>query len=714
MSQNPQSSSKLQFRIEAENPGTAARAACFETSHGEVKTPIFMPVGTQATVKGQSVDSLRTVGSRVLLANTYHLMLRPGTDVFLKVGGIHRFMNWDGPVLTDSGGFQIFSLPHRREMNEEGARFRSYVDGEMHMLSPEESIRIQKCIGSDIMMVLDQCISSTASFAEAKAAMELTHRWAVRSLEAADGRGDGGPRKAALFAIVQGACFHELRRRSADFLTQLPFNGFAIGGLAVGESRAEREEFTEATAALLPKNFPRYLMGVGTPIDILEAVHRGVDMFDCIIPTCFAQRGVAFTSHGKIQFRRTVYKFLEEPVDASCICNTCKNYSRAYIHHLVKCEELLGWQLLATHNLTFYHRLMSEIRTSILEGYFLDYYQTRRKELIRSDEDNPIVPPNIRQRPSQNLGNYEIYRAHAALEKSNASLGRAGGRGAEQSQLLARIRQISSGEIMHSVPDPMDESNRLYVEQSRLVHQLVQTPTNLGATPLVIWDVGLGAASNAMAAVLCFERLYSDSGPSSNLRPLQILSFERDLDSLTLATKYTKHFPHLRHPAPHNLLAHGNWKHESGLLQWNLYKGCFLETFKSATSPDIIFYDPFSSKTDSPLWTAETFSDLFKYCNKNAPAKKVELYTYSGSTAVRAALLHAGFFVARGVSIGLKSETTVAFSPGEAGEGLLGSEWLQRWERSGAKFPIDVVEAEARSKFEEKIRGHFQFGHPRE
>src|SRR4029077_5427523 len=364
--------SRLHFTLERESTGSKARAATFQTLHGEVKTPIFMPVGTQATVKAQTVDSLKTTGTRVLLVNTYHLLLRPGPEVLKKFGGIHRFMNWDGRVPTDSGGFQIFSLPHSREMNEDGARFQSYVDGKSFLLSPESSIEMQKAIGSDIMTVLDQCILSTAPYAEAEAAMELTHRWAERSLRA---RNDSAQ---ALFGIIQGACHHDLRKKSAAFLTKLPFDGLAIGGLAVGETRRERYELTGLVTEHLPKHLPRYLMGVGTPIDILESVHRGVDMFDCIIPSQLAQRGVAFTSHGKLQLRRSVHKFMEESLDAQCNCQTCKQYSRAYIHHLVKSDEFLGWHLLGIHNMAFYHRLMGEVRDSILRDDFPSYYETKR------------------------------------------------------------------------------------------------------------------------------------------------------------------------------------------------------------------------------------------------------------------------------------------------------------------------------------------------
>jgi queuine tRNA-ribosyltransferase len=382
----------LDFKVLAKATGCSARTARFQTLHGEVQTPIFMPVGTQATVKGLTVESLKAVGSRMLLANTYHLLLRPGPEVFRKFGGIHRFMNWDGPVLTDSGGFQIFSLPETRKMSEEGALFQSYVDGKKFLLSPELSIDTQNAIGSDIMMVLDECVPSTSSHPIAEAAMNLTHRWAKRSLIA---RGDS---PQALFAIVQGACFTDLRKQSVDALCsmefeQRSFDGFAIGGLAVGESKAQREDFTELAASLLPVEKPRYLMGVGTPLDILEAVYRGVDMFDCIIPSSLAKRGTAYTSLGKVHVYRGAYKFSEAPLDANCSCSTCTTYSRAYLHHLIKSDEYLGWKLMSKHNLFFYHQMMREIREAITADTFLDYYKRNREAWARGDEENPMKYP---------------------------------------------------------------------------------------------------------------------------------------------------------------------------------------------------------------------------------------------------------------------------------------------------------------------------------
>lgn len=377
----------MQFQLFKEASGCAARTARFQTLHGEVQTPIFMPVGTQATVKGLTIETLKDVGSNVLLANTYHLMLRPGVEVFKKFGGIHKFMNWDRPVLTDSGGFQIFSLLNERKITEEGARFKSYIDGKVFLLSPEESIAVQTAIGSDIMMVLDQCVPSTSTHKVAEKAMHLTHRWAARSLAARTNEGQ------KLFGIVQGACYEDLRRASADALCSMDFDGFAIGGLAVGETKSQREDFCELTASLLPKAKPRYLMGVGTPLDILEAVYRGVDMFDCIIPSNLAKRGTAFTSLGKVHIYRGVYKMSEAPLDANCVCDTCRDYSRAYLHHLIKADEYLGWKLMSQHNFFFYHQMIREIRAAINDDSFLAYYQVKRVSWAAGDEENPMNHP---------------------------------------------------------------------------------------------------------------------------------------------------------------------------------------------------------------------------------------------------------------------------------------------------------------------------------
>ncbi len=385
---------RLSFTLEKTATGSKARAGVLRTDKMDVQTPIFMPVGTQATVKGIKTYELEELGANILLANTYHLLLRPGPEVFEKIGGIHRFMNWKRMVLTDSGGFQIFSLPNSRRMTEQGAEFRSYTDGKLILLSPEKSIATQLSIGSDIMMVLDQCVPGDSDHRTARKAMELTHRWALRSLAA---RGD---ERAALFGIVQGACHADLRRESAAFLVEQGFDGYAIGGLAVGETKQEREDFTELSAELLPAQKPRYLMGVGTPIDLLEAVHRGVDMFDCIIPSAYAKQGKAYTSQGMLKLERSCYKFQDIPLDPTCACPTCQIYSRAYLHHLRKTDETLGWQLLSYHNIKFYIDLMNRMRSHILSDTWNSFYLEMREELVRKDDENPSLIQKSKKRAS--------------------------------------------------------------------------------------------------------------------------------------------------------------------------------------------------------------------------------------------------------------------------------------------------------------------------
>ncbi len=378
---------RLPCTIDAVDPWSGARAVTIQTLHGRVETPIFMPVATQAVLRHSGLEVASQLDYQVLLANTYHLLLRPGTEVLQAFGGVHRFMQWDRAVLTDSGGFQIFSLPNHVSLSEDGARFRSYVDGTWIDLSPERSIEVQRIIGSDIMMVLDHCVSSTSDLPTTRRALELTTRWAKRSLAA---RGDS---RQALFGIVQGGCFPELRRESAEQITALGFDGYALGGLAVGETKAEREDTTEAAAKLLPASQPRYLMGVGTPSDLLEAVRRGVDMFDCILPTTLASQGVCFTSRGKIDLRRGVYRLQQQPIDPSCPCSTCARFSRSYVSHLVKAKEPVAAQLVSQHNLTFYRRLMARMREAILAGTFKDLYAQESVMLDSDDVDFPPVPP---------------------------------------------------------------------------------------------------------------------------------------------------------------------------------------------------------------------------------------------------------------------------------------------------------------------------------
>ena len=380
----------LPFSIEARDPTSSARAGTLVTAHGPVQTPVFMTVGTRATVTGLDPLDLAALGAPVVLGNTYHLMLRPGPEAFRRVGGIHRFMGYAGPVLTDSGGYQIFSLAGDRTVAEDGARFRSYVDGREHLLSPERSIEIQTAIGSDIMMVLDECIPSTSSEVATRAAMERTHRWALRSL-----RSRTNPDQA-LFAIVQGGVVPELRRASAQFLTAHPFDGFAIGGLAVGDARAEREAVTAASAELLPADRPRYLMGVGTPPDLLSAMLAGVDMFDCVLPTHLAWQGTAFTSTGRVKVTRGSCASADVPLDADCSCATCQRFSRAYLNHLFKCSEPLGPRLLSLHNLHHYYTLMREARAAIVAGEFRAYARRKLDAIDRHEHSGRrLGPPSV-------------------------------------------------------------------------------------------------------------------------------------------------------------------------------------------------------------------------------------------------------------------------------------------------------------------------------
>lgn len=567
--------SRLDFQLEAQASGSRARAATFRTLHSTVRTPLFMPVGTQATVKAQLPETLHESGSQILLANTYHLLLRPGPEVFKRMGGIHKFMQWPGSVLTDSGGYQIFSLPHSRSMTEQGAVFQSYVDGQRILLSPELSIQTQMAIGSDIMMVLDQCIPSTADEAEARKALQVTQRWAARSLAARE----DSPQ--SMFAIVQGALYPHLRRESAEGLMELPFDGFAIGGLAVGEEKAEREDTCEMTACLLPEDRPRYLMGVGTPLDVLEAVHRGVDMFDCIIPTQVAKRGSLFTSRGIVQLRRTVYKFSEDPADPDCTCPVCAKYTRAYLHHLTKTQEPLGWQLMGQHNIHFYHHLMREIRASILEDRFLKLYQEKRHILQVEDVDHPITtvkPPVISPDHAQRVGDYEL-----ELRTGEP----------------ARIFHTGTA---HTVST--DVTAAAWTEDAHLAQHLRlpagETPEQ--ALPLIVWDIGLGAGAAALAAILTYEE-EAEKGP---VRPMHLISLTNDLSPLRLALSHKKHFPYLRHGAADTLVHRGAWtsRYKTG-LSWTLLQGPLDETLPQAPAPPEVTFHQVLPGMEIPSETAE-------------------------------------------------------------------------------------------------------------
>ncbi|MAA85700.1 MAG: tRNA guanosine(34) transglycosylase Tgt [Halieaceae bacterium] len=349
-----------------------ARRGQLDFPRGSVQTPAFMPVGTYGTVKGMLPRDITAIGAEIILGNTFHLWLRPGTDVIRAHGDLHDFMGWQGPILTDSGGFQVFSLDDLRKVTEEGVAFKSPVNGDKVFLDPETSMRIQRDLGSDIVMIFDECTPYPATEAEADRSMQLSLRWAERSRRA------HGDNPAALFGIVQGGMYPELRKRSLDGLMNIGFNGYAIGGLSVGEPKGEMMSVLDALAGLLPAESPRYLMGVGTPADLLEGVLRGVDMFDCVMPTRNARNGHLFTSTGVLKLRNAKHKASTEPVDAECDCYTCSNFSRAYLAHLDKCNEILGSQLATIHNLRFYQRHMAGIRAAIeageLDRFAEDFY----------------------------------------------------------------------------------------------------------------------------------------------------------------------------------------------------------------------------------------------------------------------------------------------------------------------------------------------------
>jgi len=346
---------------------TEARRGKIKTTHGEINTPIFMPVGTQATVKAVTPDELKEIQAEIILANTYHLYLRPGHDLIKKAGGLHQFMNWDKPILTDSGGFQVFSLSDLREIEEEGVYFQSHIDGSRHFISPEKSIEIQNALGSDIVMAFDECPPEPNNYNYVKKSLERTIRWAERSKEAMDNN------KQSLFGIIQGGVFRDLREKSIQKMVEINFPGYAIGGLSVGEAKNDMLQTLDYTARQMPSAKPRYLMGVGTPQDLIEGVMRGIDMFDCVMPTRIARHGSIYTSEGRLTIRNATYKDDFKAPDPHCDCQVCQNYSRAYIRHLLKRKEILGIRLTTYHNLYFFINLMQRIRDSIDNNNFLSF-----------------------------------------------------------------------------------------------------------------------------------------------------------------------------------------------------------------------------------------------------------------------------------------------------------------------------------------------------
>ncbi len=355
-----------------------ARRGRLTFPRGTVETPAFMPVGTYGTVKAMTPEELQGLGAEIILGNTFHLMLRPGTDIVKLHGDLHNFMHWEKPILTDSGGFQVFSLAEMRKISEEGVRFQSPVNGNKVLMTPESSMQVQRDLGSDIVMIFDECTPFPATHDEARHSMELSLRWAKRSKDAHEGN------PSALFGIVQGGMYEELRKVSAHGLLDIGFDGYAIGGLSVGEPKDERDKVLECTLPELPSDRPRYLMGVGKPEDIVEAVKRGVDMFDCVIPTRNARNGFLFTRHGTLKIRNSQYQHDTRPIDEACGCYTCQNYSRSYLRHLDKCGEILSARLNTIHNLYYYQELMRGIRAAIAEGTFdefvREFYALREQE----------------------------------------------------------------------------------------------------------------------------------------------------------------------------------------------------------------------------------------------------------------------------------------------------------------------------------------------
>lgn len=345
-----------------------ARLGQIQTKHGIVNTPAFMPVGTCGTVKAMLPESVASTGAEILLGNTYHLMLRPGADLVEKMGGLHKFMNWNKPILTDSGGFQVMSLKGLRKITEDGVSFKSHIDGKAYFLTPEESIKIQHKLDSNITMSLDECTPFPSTYEEAKKSMQRSMRWAKRSKEAFQNREGYG-----IFGIQQGSIFKDLRSESAEALKQIGFDGYAIGGLAVGEGQDKMFEVLDYATDMLPEDKPRYLMGVGKPDDIVGAVLRGIDMFDCVMPTRSGRTAQAFTEYGPINIRNSRHREDPRPVEAACDCPLCRNYTRAYIHHLQKCNEILAVMLLSWHNIRYYERLMQGIRKSLAEDTFDEF-----------------------------------------------------------------------------------------------------------------------------------------------------------------------------------------------------------------------------------------------------------------------------------------------------------------------------------------------------
>ncbi len=359
-----------------------ARTGKITMQRGDIRTPAFMPVGTAATVKAMKPDTVRATGADIILGNTYHLMLRPGAERVAKLGGLHKFMNWNRPILTDSGGYQVMSLSDLTKMSEDGVEFQSHLDGSRHMLTPERSMEIQRLLGSDIVMAFDECTKNGATREEAMLSMERSMRWAKRSRDGFDS-GQDHATKAALFGIQQGSLDKDIRAISAQALIEIGFDGYAIGGLAVGEGQEAMFDVLDYAPGQLPEDKPRYLMGVGKPDDLVGAVERGVDMFDCVLPSRSGRNGQAFTANGPINIRNAKFAEDLEPLDAECTCSVCQTYSRAYLHHLIRSKEILGAMLMTEHNIAFYQSLMAGMREAIAGGVFAAFASNFRGKYLR-------------------------------------------------------------------------------------------------------------------------------------------------------------------------------------------------------------------------------------------------------------------------------------------------------------------------------------------
>ena len=371
------------YELIKEDPRTRARRGRLHTPHGTIETPVFMPVGTAGTVKAMLPEEVKSLGAEIILSNTYHLYLRPGHDIVREAGGLHKFMNWDRPILTDSGGFQVFSLGAMRKISEEGVKFRSHIDGSSHMLTPEKSIEVQNALGSDIMMAFDECAPYPADYSYVKNSLERTTRWLRRCKEA-----HKDAERQSLFGIMQGGMYKDLRYQSAMEIVELDLPGYAIGGLSVGEPRELMYEVLDYATDYLPKDKPRYVMGVGTPDHLFEGVERGVDMFDCVLPTRLARNGSAMTSHGKVNIKNARFERDFTPLDHECDCYVCRNYSRAYLRHLFKANEILSSMLLSYHNLHFLVHTMKNIREAIEQDRFTEY---KREFYMKYDDYSTLL-----------------------------------------------------------------------------------------------------------------------------------------------------------------------------------------------------------------------------------------------------------------------------------------------------------------------------------